>query len=161
MLYTSLIQKYSMIRIFVKTYAHKHKQHNFLHLNILEMILVFTWYLSGAGRGHDIERCWEAITDVLMTQQPDQRIFSSSLSGWMGPDRGCGNGKDSRNVQCWLWTAAASGNISTWDWERKLVPSHKWELATNSTYLGLPVFICHQQENFKQRFFWFYFYSCF
>ena len=48
-----------------------------------------------------------------------------------GRGRGCGNGKDSRNVG-WLLSGGAGGKPSVrniWDWERSLVPSQHWELS--------------------------------
>ena len=82
-----------------------------------------------------------SVTDVLMTRaatngysHPRPRDPGMWL-GERGPGRGrgCGNGKDSRNVG-WLLSGsgAADGEPSVgniWDWEQSLVPSQHWELS--------------------------------
>ena len=76
-----------------------------------------------------------SVTDVLMTR--------AATNGYSHPrprdpgmvtrgrGRGCGNGKDSRNVG-WLLSGAADGEPSVgniWDWEHSLIPSQQWELS--------------------------------
>ena len=142
----------------------RHRHQNRYSVRVLpstkscELVLVFTCYLSGA-RGHDdIERCWEAITAVLMTrpstaQQPDQRIFSSSLWLDAGP-------------WVWEWEGFKKCSMLVVSASQPGQPVEISPLETGNTNWSHPTsgnlprassaFICHHKQNLQTNILWFY-----